>query len=294
MKVLSLFDGISCGRVALERAGIKVSRYVASEIDKYAISVSMKNWKDIERKGAVQDLNFKQGEFDLLIGGSPCQGLSRANNDRLNLNDERSALFFEYARLKQQVKPKWFLLENVVCDKQTEEIISEAMGVKPILINSSLLSAQNRERLYWTNIPFEMPMDKDIILQDVLDDAFAHESLFVSDKYKYNEVKNETNNRSCKMEQIGFLETGRQGQRVYSKFGKSPTLQAVGGNIAGNAVCLVKTNGRIRKTSVFENERLQTLPFDYTRGVSNAQRYKMIGNGWTVDIIAHIFKGIKK
>lgn len=260
MKVLSLFDGISCGRLALERAGLSVSRYVASEIDKYAISVSMKNWKDIERKGAVQDLNFKEGEFDLLIGGSPCQGLSRANNERQNLNDERSALFFEYARLKQQIKPKWFLLENVVCDKQTEEIISEAIGVKPVLINSSLLSAQNRERLYWTNIPFEIPQDKGISLQDILDEgrnaAGRKKSYCILSTFYKENIKS-------------ILKRNKHGLYCFDE------------------------SGNPSKLSVEECERLQTLPTGYTNSVSKVRRYAAIGNGWTVDIIAHILKGIK-
>lgn len=261
MRVLSLFDGISCGRLALERAGIKVSRYTASEIDKYAISVSMANWKDIERKGAVQDLNFEEGEFDLLIGGSPCQGLSRANNERLNLQDGRSSLFYEYVRIKNKVKPKLFLLENVVCDKQTEEIISEEMGVKPVLINSSLLSAQNRERLYWTNIPFEIPKDKGIALQDVLD-----------------------NGRQAKGRKKSYC--------ILSTFYKENIKSILQRNKHG-LYCFDENNNP-SKLSVEECERLQTLPTGYTKSVSRTRRYAAIGNGWTIDVIAHIFKGIKK
>ncbi|QIQ66017.1 hypothetical protein PM398_gp50 [Pseudomonas phage Epa40] len=261
MRVLSLFDGISCGRLALDRAGIKVTRYVASEIDKYAIGVSMANWKDIERRGAVQDLNFEENEFDLLIGGSPCQGLSRANNERLNLQDERSALFYEYIRIKNKVKPKYFLLENVVCDKQTEEIISEEMGVRPVLINSSLVSAQNRERLYWTNIPFEMPEDKGIVLQDILDKGRQAKGrnksyCIVSTFYKEN-IKS-------------ILQRNKHGLYCFDE------------------------NDKPSKLNVEECERLQTLPTGYTKSVSQMRRYAAIGNGWTVDVITHILKGIEK
>ena len=277
MKVLSLFDGISCGRVALERAGIKVSRYVASEIDKYAIGISMANWKDIERKGAAQDLNFEEGEFDLLIGGSPCQGLSRGNSQRLNLQDERSALFFEYLRIKKQVKPKWFLLENVVCDKQTEEIISEEMGTKPILINSSLLSAQNRERLYWTNIPFEMPKDLEITIQKALNDQFIYPAAMRG----------------------RYITGGKTAQFIERrKNNKSNCLTTVDkDNVIIKTAIEEKTLASeldYRYLSIAEYELLQTLPIGYTNSVSAVKGKKAIGNGWTVDVIAHILSYIPK
>ena len=147
MKVLSLFDGISCGKVALDRAGINVSHYVASEIDKHAIQISKNNHPDIEHIGDVTKLTFQPNHFDLLIGGSPCQGFSFAGKG-LNFEDERSKLFFEYVRILNEVKPKFFLLENVVMKQEFQDVISEYLGVKPIKINSALVSAQNRERLY--------------------------------------------------------------------------------------------------------------------------------------------------
>lgn len=170
LKVLSLFDGISCGMVALERAGIPVERYVAYEIEPNAIKISKKNYPDIEHCGDVTTADFKQYKgFDLVIGGSPCQGFSTAGK-RLNFFDDRSRLFFEYVRALKEVKPKYFLLENVKMKKEWVDIISSSVGVEPIEINSALVSAQNRKRLYWTNIPdVKQPQDKGIMLEDVVE-----------------------------------------------------------------------------------------------------------------------------
>ncbi len=169
MKVLSLFDGISCGRLALERAGIPVEKYYASEIDKYAIQIAQKNYPDTIQLGDVTKLNYLELlDVDLVIGGSPCQGFSFAGK-QLNFNDPRSKLFFEFVRAVKKIKPKYFLLENVKMKKEFQDIISEQLGVQPIEINSSLVSAQNRKRLYWTNIPnVTIPKDKDILLKDIL------------------------------------------------------------------------------------------------------------------------------
>ena len=159
VNVLSLFDGCSMGRVALEKSGIPVNQYYASEIDKYAIQISRKNYSDIIHVGDVEYVGKKKDSpnFDLLIGGSPCQGFSFASKDRLNFDDPRSKLFFEYVRILKEFKPKYFLLENVRMKQECQDIISEYLGVKPIAINSRLVSAQNRVRLYWTNIPVDMP-----------------------------------------------------------------------------------------------------------------------------------------
>jgi DNA (cytosine-5)-methyltransferase 3A len=173
LKVLSLFDGISCGRVALERAGIKVDRYVSYEIDKNAIKVSEKNYSDIERRGSVIDVDFSEFEgFDILIGGSPCQDLSVGNNEGNGLEGERSSLFWEYVRALKQVKPKYFLFENVIPkNKIDQEIITRELGVEPIMIDAALVSAQRRKRLYWTNIPnITQPEDKNILLKDIIID----------------------------------------------------------------------------------------------------------------------------
>lgn len=171
MNVLSLFDGMSCGRIALERAGLPVTSYFAAEIDKYAVQVSKANWNNIKYIGDVTRVkDYMLPEIDLLIGGSPCQGFSFAGK-QLNFSDPRSALFFEFVRLLKECKPKWFLLENVVMKKEYQAVITEALGVQPILINSALVSAQNRKRLYWTNIPFYgQPRDKGILLKHVLED----------------------------------------------------------------------------------------------------------------------------
>jgi DNA (cytosine-5)-methyltransferase 3A len=171
MNVLSLFDGCSCGRVALERAGIPVDKYYASEVDKYAIQISKKNYPDIEHIGDVRDLDAKNLEIDLLLGGSPCQGFSFAGK-RLNFDDPRSKLFFEYVRILKETKPKWFLLENVRMNQASQDVISEALGVQPVEIDSARVSAQSRKRLYWTNIT--MPTDWDIVdfgytLSDILE-----------------------------------------------------------------------------------------------------------------------------
>ena len=168
MNVLSLFDGISCARVALDRAGIEVNAYMSSEIDKNAIKVSEKNYPDIIRVGSVVDLEV-EGQVDLLIGGSPCQDLSIAKKDRKGLEGNRSSLFWEYVRIKKECNPQWFILENVASmPKKDRDIITKEMGVEPVMFNASLVSAQSRKRLFWTNIPFDLPEDKGILLKDIL------------------------------------------------------------------------------------------------------------------------------
>ena len=163
MRVLSLFDGISCARVALERAGIKIKKYYSSEIDKYAIQIAQKNYPDTIQVGSVVGLDSSQfKDIDLLLGGSPCQDLSIAKKNRKGLGGERSGLFWEYVRILKEVKPKYFILENVnSMPKEAKQIITETLGVEPIMINAALVSAQNRKRLFWTNIPnVEQPKDK--------------------------------------------------------------------------------------------------------------------------------------
>lgn len=236
LKVLSLFDGISCGMVALERAGIQVDRYVAYEIDKYAIQVSRKNYPQIEQCGDVTTADFTQYEgFDLLIGGSPCQDLSVAKIGGKGLKGEKSSLFYHYLRALQECKPKYFLLENVASMKNEErDKISEFLGVQPVAINSNLVSALERNRYYWTNIPgITQPEDKGLFFSDV-------QETDVEERYFFTQ----------------------------------------------------KTYESMEKILQIEAERLQTLPDGYTDGISNTQRYKCLGNGWTVDVIAHILKGL--
>jgi site-specific DNA-cytosine methylase len=294
MKVLSLFDGISCGRVALERAGIKVDKYYASEIDKYAIKVAQKNYPNTIQVGSVVDLkgeDFK--DIDLIIGGSPCQSFSNAGN-RQGF-DGKSGLFYEFVRLVKEIKPKYFLLENVKMKQEWQDIISDALGIKPIEINSSLVSGQNRKRLFWTNIPnVKQPKDKGILLIDILEEE-------VDEKYYLNESQIKTINRNfgSKGKTInlddGLIEKITYPSRINKKplNIKSPTLVAAMGMGGGNVPVIIK-NGRIRKFTEVECERLQTLPDNYTYGVCSTARYKAIGNGWTVDVIAHIFNKLKK
>jgi DNA (cytosine-5)-methyltransferase 3A len=384
LTVLSLFDGISCGRVALQRANIPVAKYYASEIDKYAIQVTKKNWPDTIQLGDVTKIDFSKyaGEIDLLIGGSPCQDLSIAGN-RAGLEGERSGLFFKYVEALNTIKPKWFLLENNVgMPQEAYEKISELIGCYPVEINSARVSAQNRRRYYWTNIgekeynlfgfptcTIPQPEDKKIILQDVLEsgyginaekyaqiinkkidkslslcardykgfgnqqmtgvaepicafvkkkyDEFAEEKGYIPVKFNpYNkqEITEKAPTQTCASNsqttsstvmmfepiRLGTLEVLKdsQGNRVYSVRGKSVCLNANGGG------CGVKTglykidlpdgDYRIRKLTPLECERLQTLPDRYTDCISDSQRYKCIGNGWTVDVIAHIFSFIPK
>jgi site-specific DNA-cytosine methylase len=304
MNVLSLFDGMSCGRIALERAGIQVTNYYASEIDKYAIKVSRCNWEDIIQLGTV--LDFKKWwlpKIDLLIGGSPCQGFSFAGK-QLAFDDPRSKLFFEFVECLKCFKPKYFMLENVRMKKEFQDVISKYLGVEPIRINSNLVSAQNRDRWYWTNIPdIEQPGDKGVVLRDVLEDGFVdRDKSFCLDAnyFKGGNLKQyfEKHRRQLVFSKDGLCHIGDADlkgndtiKRVYHEDGKSPTLTTMGGGHREPKV-FVYPNGW-RKLTPIECERLQTVPDNYTACVSNSQRYKMLGNGWTVDVIAHIFKGLK-
>ena len=289
INVLSLFDGISCGRIALDRAGIEVDNYFASEIDKYAIQVSKKNYPNIKHIGNVLDIKASDlPKIDLLIGGSPCQGFSFAGK-QLNFEDERSKLFFEYVRMKKECKPKYFLLENVRMKKEYQDIISEYLGVEPILINSALVSAQNRERLYWTNIPnIKHPEDLKINLNNILEED---KNINYIDEFKNCVRKNVIDIDLSKfIKPSGFAQIPSSSGFQDHKIGitKSPCLRA------GNNFTLVQTKNKgIRLATPIEWERLQTVPDNYTEGVSKTQRYKMLGNGWTVDVISHIFKGLK-
>ena len=222
MNVLSLFDGISCARVALDRAGILVNCYLAAEIDKNAIKISEKNYPDIIRVGSVVDLEV-EGQIDLLIGGSPCQDISIAKKDRKGLNGDRSGLFWEYVRIKNECKPQWFILENVASmPKADRDIITKEMGVDPVMFNASLVSAQSRKRLFWTNIPFDLPEDRGILLKDILQNN-------VDDKFYIKKEMKANGNTTGKVGYIGEGEQygqGGQAHRVYSTDGKTPTLSS--------------------------------------------------------------------
>jgi len=311
MNVLSLFDGMSCGRIALEKAGILIDKYYACEIDKFAVKVSKANYPDIIQLGDVKDLTWNDSmlhshlrpKIDLLIGGSPCQGFSFAGNHNVpDFDDPRSKLFFEFVRLMDETKPKWFLLENVRMKQESQDIISRYLGVQPQEINSSLVSAQNRKRLYWTNIPFTVPEDRGIMLKDIIEDGLVDRDKAHCLDANYHKGGNlkiyfEKSRRQLVFSQDGMCHVGDADlkghdliKRVYHPEGKSPTLNACTG---GNREPKIATdNLKWRKLTPLECERLQTVPEGYTAHVSNTQRYKMLGNGWTVDVVAHIFKNL--
>lgn len=306
MKVLSLFDGISCGRLALERANLPVEKYDAFEIDRYAIAVSQNNYPDIVQHGDVFNGNFKQFKgYDLLLGGSPCTYWSVAKKERETTADgEGFHLFMEYVRALEASECRYFLYENNFSIHQNiKDEISEKLGVQPIMINSALLSAQNRKRCYWTNIPnVSQPQDKGILLADILESGVAWQDKSYCMTASYdgaifsNTLKRKQRTMIAEPVRIGHYGKGGQGQRIYSVYGKSVTLSANGGG-QGAKTGLYKIdlpNGDyiIRKLTPVEAERLQTLPDNYTAGISNTQRYKCIGNGWTVDVIAHILGGL--
>jgi DNA (cytosine-5)-methyltransferase 3A len=357
MNVLSLFDGMSCGHQALDRAGIKVDKYFASEIDKYAINVTMANYPETIQLGDVRDVDgSKLPQIDLLIGGSPCQSFSFAGKRKgmatkceveilslehyLDLKSEQyefegqSYLFWEFMRMMNEVKPKYFLLENVVMTENWEKVLSKAIGVNPIKINSSLVSAQNRVRLYWTNIGMQasglfgdletiiqQPKNQGIFLRDILEND-VDEKYFISEKMIQGFTKHTQIHRDKK---TGFVWKPSDGNNkanclransalcptdntiVHSTFGRtSKTGKGGSGPLSredGKTYCLDTANsmaveikeknlGRIRRLTPTECERLQNVNDGYTNHVSDSQRYKMLGNGWTINVIAHIFSYI--
>ena len=290
MRVLSLFDGISCGRLALERAGIPVERYVAYEIEPNAIKVSKANWNDVEHCGDVTVADFSQYKgFDAIIGGFPCQDLSINKRNRKGLEGNRSGLFWHLVRAIEEVNPKYFLVENnYKMPQKDQDIITKTLGVEPILIYSGKVSAQSRYRLYWTNIPnVQQPEDLHIYLKDIVEHGETKEK----DLTNFTKFNNKTYTNYDRPARIGTIGKGGQGERVYSIEGKSVTLTANGGG-RGAKGGLYLINGTVRKPTPIECERLQTLPDNYTACLSDNERRKVIGNGWTVDVIAHILRNI--
>ena len=289
MKVLSLFDGISWGRVALERGGVLIDSYDAYEIEPWAIKISEKNYPDINHHGDVTKEDFtKYKGYDLLIGGSPCQGFSDAGK-RLNFQDERSRLFFAYVRALKEAEPKYFLLENVRMKKEWVKVISDYLGVEPIEIDSALVSAQSRRRLYWPNIPnVTAPQDKHIYIDDIIQHGAEYKYLprtrLDYDNYDKSKV-DRTVFKNMAIE-IGCSKKSTNGGRSN---GKAYALR----RICPNGV--LDENDNIRFFTPVEAERLQTLPDNYTLvdGIRDRQRYAVLGNGWTVDVIAHILKNLK-
>ena len=289
MNFLSVFDGISCGHIAAERAGITVDNYFASEIKNIAIKTTQRNYPNTIQIGDICKVSYKDGvlhtengdyetTIDVLIGGSPCQNFSFANShqtsDNYGLNGEKSRLFFEFLRLKNEINPKYFLLENVKMKKDSEEQLSQYLGVDSICINSNLVSYQNRSRLYWTNIPnVTTPEDREINFQDYKD----------------------TN--------LERLEE--------AKVNKTPSRELMWGGKCANVTNAKKVNCLTRKQDRWNNSGLieykdfcrfltrrelelaQTLPAGYCDNLSFNQVQDVTGDGWTVDVIAHIFKGLK-
>lgn len=290
MRVLSLFDGISCGMVALKRAGINVDVYYSSEIDPNAIKISKKNYPEIIQLGDVTQITNEVLDeimpIDLIIGGSPCQDLTSTKQDRSRdgLMGEKSKLYYEYLRILRYIKPKYFLLENVIMDKVWQDKITMDLGIQPIKINSNLVCAADRERLYWTNIPnVSQPNDKHIFLKDiVLQSDDVPQKYWYDKDFKYN---GDDEKIQCWLN----INTHTLLKKVYNLNCKCGTLTCVSGGYQEKKVF---QNGRCRKLTPIEYERLQTLPDNYTEGIADSKRYTTIGNGWTVDIIAHIFNGL--
>ena len=365
INVVSLFDGLGGARQALKNLEIDCN-YFASEIDEYAIKISKKNHSDIKHLGSVEKITISKlkklgvDTVDLLIGGSPCQDLSLCKANRQGLKGERSKLFYQYVRLLKELKPKYFLLENVSSMRKSDaQIITDILCVEPIMINSALLTAQNRRRYYWTNIPnVKQPKDKKIFLKDILEKGFTDKDksyCIDASYYKGGNLKSYFGKGRRQLVfnkpiQLAFIKKNQQGNRVYSVEGKSVSLKAEGGGGGaktglytlphaltecrteeakeirrkmkkktgkdycprrgktiqprkdGKSNCL--TTGitkeyylndgiEIRKLTPIECERLQGLPDNYTKGVSNTQRYKMIGNGFTIPVVSHILKNME-
>jgi DNA (cytosine-5)-methyltransferase 3A len=282
INVLSLFDGMSCGQIALERVGVEVDNYFASEIDKHAIKVTQANYPDTIQLGSVLTVKASDlPKIDLLIGGSPCQSFSNIGNGK-GFNG-KSGLFWEYVRCLKELIGKnpdlKFLLENVVMKKEWEDIISEALGVKPIMIDSALVSAQRRKRLYWTNIPnIQQPEDKEIKLEFKLEWFDKVELVpFV-------------------LKKIESMNTLNQFFNPYNSSiltEKAPTLTATGNSQTKSASIMYNNNGVFYMANSDYWEILQTIPSGHTSGFSQNIRKNLIGNGWTVDVIAHIFSSLK-
>lgn len=309
MRVLSLFDGISCGRLALERAGIKIDKYYASEIDPTAIKIATTMFPDIIEIGDVCKINFNEyvDKIDMIIGGSPCQDLSIAKQNREGLKGERSKLFWEYIKALQIIKPKYFLLENVASMKDDDrDAITEVLkqiysDINFIEINSSLVSAQYRRRYYWTNIPIQnLPDDRHILVKDILE----YEANKRYKNYTYvdywvdeNEMTTPKYNEPYRIGNLSGVGTG-QANRVYSEYGKSVCINANGGGTGGKTgLYRIETDDGfvVRKLSPRECCRLQTYDercFDLITDLSETKWYQVFGNGWTVDVISHIFSGL--
>lgn len=344
MNVLSLFDGMSGAQLALQKLGIQPQHYFASEVDKWATKIAKKNFPNTVQLGDITLLSGNMlPKIDLLVGGSPCQGFSKAGKG-LNFHDPRSKLFFEYVRLLKEIQPEYFLLENVLMKQEWQDVITEHLGVEPILINSALVSAQTRKRLYWTNIPnVVQPIDKTITWGDIRERGVDSEKYYYSDAAmqwfaRYTQKSTKALEVTQDNEKFGTLTASHSKRYGVKRFFGIPDMpndeQAVAamrgrylvngkrqdGKMSTkgltqqyiefrydektNALTTVSKDNvvvpftlpnRIPRDEFFfrfltplECERLQTVPDGYTEGVSDTQRYKMLGNGFTVDVIAHI------
>jgi DNA (cytosine-5)-methyltransferase 3A len=303
MNVLSLFDGMSCGQIALNRAGVRYDNYFASEIDKWAIKETQANFPNTIQLGDITKIKGSSlPKIDLVMGGSPCQGFSFAGKG-LNFDDPRSRLFFEFVRLVKETNPTYFLLENVKMKKESEDIITEYMGVNPIEINSSLVSAQNRVRLYWTNIlNVKQPDDKNIHLSDILEDIemsiigairgrYLNKGSIIGRRLN-TEGKREDYNKSINITQcLEVRATNTTKSNCLTTIAKDNVLTPLE---IGRHPDAYNKKLPFRYFTKKECCRLQTVPEDYFKVSSDSQIRKMLGNGWTVDVIAHIFSFLPK
>ena len=312
MNILSLFDGHSTGYGALLDAGVKIDKYFASEIEESAMKISRHNYPDIISIGDVTKVDVKSlPKIDLIIGGSPCQGFSRAGKC-LNFDDPRSALFFEFVRIlneERKINPDVkFMLENVRMKKDWEQVITDYMGVDPIHINSKLLSAQHREREYWTNIEVQKIQDREILLSDILEQVdtsnFVNHDGILMDPSFSESAKNlvsvvDGEVRIAQATKLGYI-VAKDGDGINLDF---PTSKSRRGRVIDQKSCTITRvlnsagvykDGVMRKFTITELERLQALPDGYTDApdVTLKERQQAIGNGWTRSVIAHIFKGL--
>tara|TARA_R110001606_G_scaffold54368_2_gene133563 strand:- start:371 stop:1399 length:1029 start_codon:yes stop_codon:yes gene_type:complete len=313
INVVSLFDGASCAMVALKEMGVKVNVYISSEVDANAIKVSESNHPEIIQMGDVKSLDYKKildicdGKVDLLIGGSPCQDLSIAKSNRKGLDGERSGLFWNYIEAKEKLNPKHFVLENVASmSLDSKTAISRAMGTPYVNINSEKLSAQKRNRLYWTSIVVPQPKDEGKKLKDVLENGYTNkEKSYCIDANYFKgsnfdmyvkKSKRQIVFKSKKVEKSSlkegeevFMDKFVKGtEKMYKFSGEKKSLQL---DAKGKKALEFNQKG-FRKLTIVECERLQCLPDGYTnvKNVSRTERYRMIGNGFTVSVIKHILK----
>lgn len=280
MNVLSLFDGMSCGQIALNKIGIKIDNYFASEIKSHAIAVTQDNFPKTIQLGDVTKISSKGlPRIDLLIGGSPCQDFSRANKIQRGIDGEKSGLFWQYVRLLKELRPKYFLLENVKMKKEWQELISKELGVQPVRINSSLVSGFLRDRYYWTNIPFdELPHDKGIKLKDIIESGYVDRDKGLCLLESYSRPLKNPIKIARRYFKYGFWQVVFKDHETYLKLKDNYEMAQ---------------DGDIRYLSKAEMEKAQNVPENYTRLISRNDSACLLGDGWTVDVIAHIFKGIK-